>query len=68
MYDFYLLTYFDPFMTNFVISDGFKIERKSSFLLTSHFFKSKITEAILEKITVRGIFQTRLHIEIHKLY
>ena len=51
-----------------VISVVFKMERKSSLRQSSNFSLSKITEAILEKITVRGIFQTQLHIEIHKLY
>ena len=44
------------------------MERKSSLRQSSNFSTSKITEAILEKITVRDIFQTQLHIEIHKLY
>ena len=31
------------------------------------FFNSKITEAILEEITVRGMFKTKFHFESHNL-
>ena len=56
------------FLFILVISDGFKMERKSSLQTTSDFCNSKITEAILEEITVHGIFRTQLHMKIHNLY
>ena len=43
------------------------MERISSLRTTSDFSNSKITEAILEEITVREIFKTQFHIESHNL-
>ena len=51
----------------YVISVVFIMERKSSFWRPSDFCNSKITEAILEEITVRGMFITKFHFESHNL-
>ena len=51
-----------------VISAGIKMERKSSFRMSSDFCYSKITEVFLEVITVRGIIGTCFLIKIWNLW
>ena len=61
IFNFCFLAYFDPFLPGFgrlVISDGLKMERKSSMKQASDFFKSKITEAKLEEFKLQNNFRT----------
>ena len=51
-----------------VISDVFKMERKSSTKTSSDFFNSKITEAILEEITDHFIIRTYFLIKLWNLW
>ena len=51
-----------------VISDVFKMERKSSTQTSLDFFNSKITEAILKEITNHFIIRTYFLIKIWNLY
>ena len=51
-----------------VISDNFKMERKSPNQTSSVFFNSKITEAILEEITDHFIIRTYFLIKLWNLW
>ena len=57
------LIHFLKYFCYLVVSDDFKMERKSSLQSTSVFCDSKITRAILEEITDCSIIRTYFHIE-----
>ena len=59
---------FGTFQRISVISDVFKMERKSSFWRPSDFCNSKIRQEFLRIITARAIIRTYFCIKIRKLY